>query len=200
MPFRTRQRRRLAAFELFEQVLRAAGAPAVEFEQLLLLAGEREHVLERLHVARGDQLLHLLRSEPFDVERAAAGEVHDATDQLVLAVERAAVEELAVEVQLATATRAVRRWRGRHRIGRTALGEHAHHLGDHVAGALDLDLVADPHVAFGEQAPIVQRRVAHRHAGEFGEFNCATGVTAPVRPTCAPIASTRVVASRGANL
>ena len=165
---KARQRRLAARVDLLQQVLRAALAPAVELEQLLLFAAQGEDVLDRVDQLRLDELLDLLGAEALDVERTAAGEVHDAPDQLRVAVDVVAVEELALWLQRVCADRARVGRRCGLRLGAPLLFEDAHDLGDDVAGSLDLDDVALAHVALGQQRPVVQRGVAHGDAGELG--------------------------------
>ncbi len=63
-----------------------------------------------------------------------------------------------------TRNRAARRHREPARAGRALLWKHAHHLGDHVAGAPHDHRVADPDVLAPQLVLVVQRRVGHGDA------------------------------------
>ncbi len=66
-----------------------------------------------------------------------------------------------------------------------ALRHHAHHLRDDVAGALHQHRVADLDAQPRDFVLVVQRGARHRDAADARPaFRWATGVSAPVRPTC----------------
>ncbi|CAH0262388.1 hypothetical protein SRABI70_03248 [Pseudomonas sp. Bi70] len=66
--------------------------------------------------------------------------------------------------------RALLRHHNRARVLGTTLGDHLHHLGNHVTGAADDHRVADHHPQARHLVHVVQRRVGHRHARHLDRF------------------------------
>ena len=77
---------------------------------------------------------------------------------------------------------------------------HPHHFRDHVAAALDHHVVADlqPQPPISSSLCSVARETVTPPTSTG--FRCATGVSAPVRPTCTSMSSTAVTACRAAYL
>ena len=68
-----------------------------------------------------------------------------------------------------------------------ALFNDANHFRNHIAAALNQNLVANGDVQTLDFVFIVQRRSRDGNAADATGARCATGVSAPVRPTCTSI-------------
>ena len=73
-------------------------------------------------------------------------------------------------------------------------------LGDHVAGLLEDDPVADPDVLAPDLVEVVEGRPGDRRPRDLDRDRCATGVSVPVRPTYGTMSSIVVSTCSGGNL
>jgi hypothetical protein len=83
---------------------------------------------------------------------------------------------------------------------RPALEHHRHHLGNHVAGAAHDHRVADAHILAPRLGLVVQVALVTVTPPTKTGARRATGVIAPVRPTCTSMASTVVSISSAGYL
>ena len=145
------------------------------------------------------ELFNVLCAKPFNVEGVARHEMLEPFNRLRLTDQpaRAAAHRLTGLAH-----------RGRSAFGadfgkdigfcarRAALQQHLNHLRDHVARALHDDAVANADIKRRDDIFVVQRGALNDHAAHAHRLQ----VSAPVRPTLMPIASTVVSACSAGNL
>ena len=161
-----RQGRGLAAFQGIDQVLGGFVGQPVQCGELLFR--ERVQVARVVHETAFHELVDDLAAQPVDVHRAAVGEEAQALLELGRAGEAgAAVGRFAF---LARHDGAADRAFGRHLEDALVAGarvrDRLDDVGDHVAGALHDDRVADAYVLARDFVHVVQRGVLDRHPAD----------------------------------
>ncbi len=157
----------LRFLQRIEQVLRRLLAHAIQHRQTQQV--QAVQVRQCLDQAGVHQLIDQLLAQAFDVHGAAAGKVQQGLFALGAAKQApgAAVIGLALLTHGgAAAHRAVRRHAEFGRARRALVEQHAHHLGDHVAGAAHDDGVAHAHILAARLQFVVQGGVGHRHTAD----------------------------------
>ena len=111
----------------------------------------------------------VLGAEPLDVEAVARDKMLQPLDRLRRADQPAGTaprHHALLAHREAAADRAMFGEFIRLRVGRAAVEDDADDLRDHIAGALDDDRVADPHILAGDLVLVVQRRALHDDAAD----------------------------------
>ncbi len=150
-----------------------------------------------------DELVDDRLAEALDVHPRARGEMAQTLAALGRAqrVDAAAHHLVGLAHQLAVAGGAAVGHHPRPGALGPLLEQRAHDLRDHVARLVEQHRVADAHVLARHLVLVVQGAAAHRRARpRTPGRRWATGVTAPVRPTCTAMSRTSVSTSSGGNL
>ena len=121
-------------------------------------------------------------AEAVDRERLARRQVEHPLADLRGARRVGTHQVFPLDHRFGAARRALRRHLERRRGLGALLAHHRHHLGNHVARALDHHRVADPHVELARESWVVERRVGDRDPRERHRHEDARGVRRPVRP------------------
>ena len=146
-------------FDGSKQVLDAQRAPPFPVLQPLkatrIARFQREDILRALDGAVRIQFFDALFAEPFDIEGVARDEMLEALARLCRTDQAASAATHRIflagaRIHLAHSVASASRTNGRkdigHRIGRSLFQHHVEHFGNHVAGALNDDRVADADV------------------------------------------------------
>jgi hypothetical protein len=155
----------LGVLDIAQNVGGRFGAHALQREQLL--GGERIQIGHAVGQAAIHQLIHQRLAHAIDIHHAARGEMQNRLLEPRRAVDvDAAAGGLALFAHhRAAANRA--RFGHAERLAHGALRADPHHLGNHVAAALDDHLVADLQAQPLDLVFIVQRGAGHGHAADF---------------------------------
>ncbi|VVM88988.1 hypothetical protein PS624_02710 [Pseudomonas fluorescens] len=172
--------RLLAVFDRRQQLVAGDFGKAFQIDDIVKL--QRIQIGWRTDQAFIDQLLDAFVAQAFDIHRPARDEVNDrllqlrATGQTAdAAIHRtfadgflafAALDQLRA-LNVRTADRATFRYLHRTRVFRTTLGDHLHHLRDHITGTADDHGVADHQAQTCDFIHVVQRGVGHGDAGDL---------------------------------
>ena len=165
---KTRQSGFLAARQGVEKVLRGFFAHAFQAHELFL--GEVVQVGRIMHQLPIDQLLHQLVAQALDVHGPAGSKVLDGFPALGGTVQAAGAARHGLAFGLDDVGTADGAVFGQHHfpgVPGTALGKHAHDLGNHIPGPAHIDRIADTHVLAAHLIHVVQGGVAHHHAPHF---------------------------------